>query len=142
MLQIHFDDNPYEQSSWNLEEKDIEGTKFKGWKEDASYRIETTVVLQINTTHVSAEEYKIAPNLSFLSTNQALINIYKTWHRNNVSFNEFRSYYMLREASLDNYVQDLANRLNAARDQHGFNERWFINYSLNSRNVKVYKNDV
>lgn len=139
MATLHYDDNPINRSIFSVWPDDIEGSRFDGWERKATYLVEVTVVIQINTTHVSPQEYQIAPNITKLSTNQLIVNIRRHWQRNNVSFTEFRNYYELREASLERYVTDLMNRLNTARASAGLSSRWYIETSLSERRITLKK---
>lgn len=138
---MHFNEYPLSRDLFNVDEDEVKGNKFKNWKENANYTVRTTVVIQIDTTNVTPAEYAIAPNLTMITTNQALINIFRLWHRNGISFSEFQTYYALREAALDRYVETLVNRLNTARQtQKKFGE-WYINYALNDREIIVHETE-
>lgn len=136
---LHVNKYPLHRDLLNVNEEEIEGTKFKGWRKKANYTVETQVVLQVDTTNVSADEYQIAPNISFLSTNQAIVNIYKLWQANGISFPAFQQQYAEREMALERYVSKLASDLNTARAQAGLPGQWYINYSLNNRKIEVRK---
>ena len=136
---MHFAEYPLSRDLFNVSEEEIQGEKFKDWKENANYSVNAQIVIQIDTTNVTPEEYAIAPNITMITTNQALINIYRTWHRRNVSFEEFQTYYAQREAMLNNYVESLISRLNTARRTKKKYGEWYINYSLNDRQVRVYE---
>lgn len=136
MASLHFNEHPLTRDLFNVSEKEIEG-KFKGWKENADYTVRVTVVLQVDTTNVSAEEQQIAPNITFIATNQAIINIYKVWQQWYVSFSEFQQYYAIREAALERYIKELLARLNTSRHNQGLYGEWYINYSLDERHIGV-----
>ena len=135
---MHFDEYPLSRDMVNIPEEQVEGHKFKNWQENANYTVQTTVIIQCDTTNVTAAEHNIAPEIYAISTNQSLINIYRVWHRNGVSFSEFQSYYTQRETALNSYVDGLVSRLNAARRAGGKYGDWYVNYSLNERHVAVY----
>lgn len=136
MASLHFTEHPLTRDLFNVSEKEIEG-KFAGWREAADYSVRVTVVLQIDTTNVSNEEKVIAPNMTFIATNQAIINIYKVWNKPNMSFTEFQQYYAIREAALERYVKELLARLNTSRHNQGLYSEWYINYALDERHVSV-----
>jgi len=136
---MHFDEYPLSRDLFNIDEEQVEGEKFKDWKECANYSVTATIVIQVDGTNVTPKEKAIAPNMTAVINNKAFVNIYKIWHRRNVSFNEFQAYYALREASLDNYVESLVSRLNTARHEGGKFGEWYINYSLNDRHIRVRK---
>jgi len=139
MATLHVDKYPLHRDLFNISEDDIEGEKFEGWKESAVYDVSATVVLQVDTTNVSSQEYSIAPNISFLSTNQAIVNIYRHWREGPMPFQTFQSEYAQREMALERYVDQLASKLNNARMQAGLPGSWYINYSLNERKIEVHK---
>lgn len=132
---MHFESNPFQRDLFGVQPEEVHG-RFSGWQENARYTIAVTVVLQIQTTNVSDAEYNIAPQIAFLSTNQAIINIYKTW-RFTGSFKEFQDWYAQQEASLEYYVKDLSTRLNSARAGAGKTGSWYVAYSLNDRDINV-----
>ncbi len=136
MASLHFNEHPLTRDLFNISEKEVEG-KFEGWKDSADYTVRVTVVLQVDATNLSDAEERIAPNITRLAVNQSLINIYKIWQRQNISFHEFQAYYALREASLERYIKQLLSRLNTARHAAGLYGEWYINYSLDERHVAV-----
>jgi len=136
---MHFDEYPLSRDLVNVSEDEIDGHKFRNWKENADYTVTVTVVIQVDGTNITPAEYAIAPNITAISNNQALINIYKIWHRRGISFTEFQEYYALRERSLNNYIENLTSRLNTARHEHKKYGEWYINYSLNDRHVSIRK---
>ncbi len=136
MAIMHFDKTPYQRDLFGIPEEEIDG-KFSGWKKAARYTATMTVIIQVDTTNVSDLEYSVAPNITFLSTNQAIVNIYKTYSFTG-SFKEFQEWYSKQESSLQYYVQDLLTRLNAARKQAGLTGSWYINYSLADRKLEVH----
>ena len=138
MIIFHFTEYPLARDLWNVNEGDVEN-KFAGWERKADYTVTSQIVLQIDTTNITPPEYQIAPNLTFITTNQALINIYKTWHKAGVSFSEFREYYSEREMALERYASDLIMRLNNARHEEGGYGDWYVNYALNDRHITVRK---
>jgi hypothetical protein len=136
MATLHFD--CYPSINNDITEEEVKG-RFNGWRHAANYSVSTTIILQIDTTNVTPKEYAIAPNITYLQTNQAIINIYKQWSVNNVSFSEFQNYYSEKETSLVAYVEDLLNRLNSARHEQNMYGEWFINYSLDERHISISK---
>jgi len=136
MVIMHFEKTPYQRDLFGVPEEEING-KFSGWKNNARYNVTMTVILQIDTTNVSGTEYGVAPNITFLSTNQAIVNIYKTFSFTG-SLAEFQEWYANQEASLQYYVDDLITRLNSARTTAGLTGNWYINYSLDDRTINVY----
>ena len=112
--------------------------KFSGWKENASYFVRVTVVIQVDTTNISSEEYSAAPNITFLSVNQAIVNIYRAWSYKG-DFNGFNEWYAMQEAALQHYTEDLAMRLNSARQRAGLPGGWYINYGLDERHIEVHE---
>lgn len=136
MASLHFDEYPLSRDLFNITDGDVDG-KFDGWEKKADYTARVAVIIQIDTTNVSAAEQQIAPNITFISTNQAIINIYKVWNKPSTSFVQFQEYYALQEASLERYVNELISRLNTARHNVGLYGDWFINYSLNERHIEV-----
>lgn len=129
--------NPYRRTLFGVPEEEIEG-KFTDWQKQARYHVDTTVVLAVDTTNVSPQEYRTAPNITFLATNRAIINIYRSWEFTG-SFQEFQDYYAKMEMTLDRYIMDLQNRLNNARRQTGGIGSWYIDYSMNDRKIQVFK---
>lgn len=139
MAELHFDNSPYQRSLFGVPPDEVEG-RFRGWKRNARYLVRVTVIVQIDTTNVSDMEYGIAPNITFLSINQALVNVYQTWHFTG-SFEEFNDWYAEQEANLQFYAEDLAARLNSARRQSGLPGDWYINYGLDERHIQVEKTE-
>lgn len=136
---LHFQEFPYQRNLFALDAREIEGEKFSGWQKEADYSARVTVIVQIDTTNVSAEEYSVSPNLVFLSTNQAIVNVYQTWHAENISFDEYKTRWAAFEISLEKYVHELVYKLNAARHKTGLLGEWFINYGLNEKHIEVGK---
>ena len=136
MANLHFNEYPLNRDLFNVSEEKVEN-RFTGWKKSGNYTISIAVILQVDTTNVSSAEKQIAPNIIALSVNQAIINIYKIWHKSSVSFSEFQEYYALQEAALERYINELLGRLNTARHNSGLYGDWFINYSLNERHIEV-----
>lgn len=137
MATLHFEGNPYRRDLFNISEEEVQG-QFPGWQKNARYNVDVTVVLAVDTTNVSPGEYRIAPNITFLATNRAIIHVYKSWEYVG-SFPNFQNYYAKMEMTLNRYIDDLANRLNAARRQSGGIGSWYIDYSLNDRKIEVHK---
>jgi len=137
MATMHFDKTPYQRDLFGVPEEEIDG-QFSGWKKSARYTVTMTVIIQIDTTNVSSEEYSVAPNITFLSSNQAIVNIYKTFSFTG-SLTEFQEWYAQQESSLQFYVDDLLSRLNSTRAQSGHTGSWYINYSLDDRKIEVHK---
>jgi len=137
MATMHFDKTPYQRDLFGVPEEEIKN-KFKGWEKNARYDVSMTVIVQIDTTNVSEAEYSVAPNITFLSSNQAIVNIYKTFSFTG-SLTEFQDWYAKQETSLQYYVEDLLNRLNSARRQSGLTGSWYINYSLDDRTIIVHE---
>ena len=137
MATIHFEKTPYQRDLFGVPEEEIKG-KFSGWEKNARYDVALTVVIQIDTTNVSDLEYNVAPNITFISSHQALINIYKQYSFTG-SLQEFQTWFAAQENSLQYYVDDLLTRLNSARSQAGLTGGWYINYSLDDRVITVYK---
>ena len=136
---MHFAAYPYQQDISNVKEEELQGEKFKDWEKNANYFVRETIILQIDTTNVSPGEKQIAPNITFISNNQAIINIYKTWGYRGISFSEFKDYAAKRDAALQRYVQELTERLNAARAESGRYGNWYVNYGLNDRKIEISK---
>lgn len=137
MAELHYNDYPLNRDLFGVQPEEIKG-RFKGWKENARYSIFVTVVLQIDTTNVSSEEYTVAPNLTFITTNQAIVNLYQTWSFTG-SFEEFNTWYAQKEAALEKYTTDLLNRINAARQRAGLPGQWYVNYNLNDRDIEIHE---
>ena len=137
MVMMHFDKTPYQRDLFGVPENEIQG-QFKGWEKNARYTVEFTVVVQIDTTNVSDAEYNVSPNIVFMSTNQALVNIYQT-HSFTGSLAEFREWCANQEASLQFYVDNLVDRLNTARGSAGLSGGWYINHGLDSRVINVHE---
>lgn len=139
MATLHIDKFPYQRDLFNVPETELKfHSLFVGWKENARYAVTVTVILQINTTNVSPAEYSIAPNLTFLSSNQAIINVRKTYSFTG-SYDAFQAWYAQTENSLQLYVERLIESLNSARAQAGLTGQWFINYSLDERHIEVFE---
>lgn len=136
---LHFKEFPYNRNLFSLDVREIEGEKFKGWQENASYSARVNVILQIDTTNVSQKEYAVAPNITFLSVNQAIVNIYQTWHKEEISFDEFKEKWAAYEMALEKYCYELVYKLNSARMAAGrqFIGEWYINYGLNEKHIEV-----
>ena len=137
MTTMHFEKTPYQRDLFGVPEEEIDG-KFSGYEKQARYSVNLTVIIQIDTTNVSDAEYSVAPNITFISSHQALINIYKTFSFTG-SLPEFQSWFAIQEASLEQYINDLITRLNTARAQAGMTGSWYINYSLDDRKITVYE---
>ncbi|HUV72250.1 MAG TPA: hypothetical protein VMW25_04520 [Clostridia bacterium] len=137
MATMHFTDYPLDRTIYSLTEDDVKGRKFKNWQKNANYTIRATVILQVNATRISAEEYAISPSISMVAANLYRASLYKFWARNNVSFPGLRRYYETRETYFERYVLQLMGKLNAARASYGYSSRWFVNTSLNSREIRV-----
>ena len=137
MPELHFEKTPYQRNLFGIPEEEVTG-KFHKWQERARYEVTLTVIIQVDTTNVSDAEYGIAPNITFLSTNQAIVNIYKTYSFEG-SFQEFNNWYAQQEASLQLYINDLVDRLNTARAGAGLPGSWYINYGLDDREIEVSK---
>lgn len=137
MATMHFEKNPYQRDLFGIPEEEI-NNKFPGWQEKAHYSITTTVIIQIDTTNVSQAEYNIAPNITFITTNTAIVNIYRT-HSFTGSFPEFQAFYSSQEQSLQLEIEKLVNDLNTARAGAGKTGSWYVNYGLNDRIIKVSK---
>lgn len=137
MATMHFDKTPYQRDLFGVPDEEIKG-RFSGWQKQAHYSIAITVILQIDTTNVSGAEYSVSPSITFLATNQAIVNIYKTFSFTG-SQAEFQDWYAKQETSLEYYTTGLVNRLNSARGTTGLPGSWYINYSLNSRTIEVHK---
>lgn len=120
-----------------MQPEDVKG-KFPDWETRASYIVRVTIILQVDATNVSSEEYSVAPNLTAIGSNQAIVNIYQNWSFTG-SFEEFRNWYAMQEATLQHYAEDLLLRLNAARQRAGFPGNWYINYGLNERHIECYR---
>lgn len=138
MAVLHFTEYPYQNEITRVNAAEVKG-RFKGWKKKADYFVRATVVLQVDTTNVSDYEYGVAPNLVFLASNQAIVNIYKTWHARGVSFEEFNRKYSAWEASLERYSEHLTSKLNNARKRATLPGSWYVNPALNDRQVEVGK---
>lgn len=134
---LHFEKTPYQKDLFGVPEEEIKG-KFSGWEKNARYDVALTVIVQIDTTNVSDAEYSVAPNITFVSSHQALINIYKTYSFTG-SWQEFQTWISTQEASLQQYINDLLNRLNTARGQAGLTGSWYINFSLDDRVITVHE---
>lgn len=137
MVMLHVDKYPLHRDLFNVPEEEIEGEKFKDWQTKANYFIRVTIVMQLDSTNVSTKEKEIAPNLTFITVNQAIINIYRTYNINNVSFEKFQNEYARRELALERYVEGLILKLNSARNSAGMPGSWYINYSLNERHIEL-----
>ncbi len=137
MTTIHFEKTPYQRDLFGVPEEEISG-KFSGWEKQARYTVNLTVIVQIDTTNVSDAEYNVAPNITFISSHQALINIYKSFSFTG-SLKEFQEWFAIQEASLEQYITDLVTRLNSARAQAGMTGGWYINYSLDDRQITVHE---
>ena len=137
MVTIHAAKTPYQRDLFGISEAEVRN-KFENWQEHAHYTIELTILLQIDTTNVSAGEYSVAPNITFLSVNQAIINIYKSIHFDG-SFQEFQSWYASYESSLQSYINHLLTDLNSCRSTAGLSGNWYINYGLDDRKIYVSK---
>jgi len=137
MVAIHFEKTPYQKDLFGVPEEEIEN-KFKGWEKNALYHVTMQVVVQIDTTNVSDSEFSVAPNITFLSSNQAIVNIYKKYSFTG-SLQEFQEWYGAQETGLEYYVNDLVSRLNSARVQAGLTGGWYINYSLDNRTITVHE---
>lgn len=134
---MHFTDYPLDRTIYSITESEIKGRKFKNWQRKANYTIRATVILQVNATRLSAEEYAVAPSIVMVAPNLYRASIYKFWHRNNVRFSGLRRYYEARESYFERYVLQLMGKLNAARASYGYSSRWFVNTSLNTREIRV-----
>ena len=137
MAELHFKEYPYKRNLFNIEVSEIKGNKFKDWQKKADYSIRTTIILQIDTTNVSTFEKQVAPNITFISTNQAIVNIYNYHALRGLSYDEFNSQYAKYEFGIEKQVHELLYNLNAARQRAGLMGQWFINYGLNERHVEV-----
>lgn len=138
MAQLHFEKTPYQRNLFGIPPGEVQGNKFKNWEDNARYSVTMTLILQIETTQVSEAEYNVSPNITFLSDNTAIVNIYKNFSFEG-SFAEFNAWYASQESSLKSYVDDLVNRLNAARAGTGLEGLWYINYGLGERHVEVFE---
>ncbi len=136
---LHFEEYPYHRNLFALDKGDIEGEKFAKWQENASYSARVNIILQIDTTNVSDKERLVAPNITFLAVNQAIVNIYQTWHVENVSFAEYKNQWAAFEVSLEKYAYELLYKLNNARNEAGLTGEWYINYGLNEKHIEVKK---
>lgn len=139
MAQLHFKEFPYKRNLFDLDTRDIEGSKFKDWQQKADYFVRVNIIVQVDTTNVSTQEKMVAPNITFISTNQAIINIFQTHKFRGVSLKDFNAQYATFEVGLEKQVHDLLYRLNGARNRSGLMGEWFINYGLNERHVEVSK---
>lgn len=134
---LHFKSYPIHRNLFALDIREIEGDKFKGWQENANYSARVNVILQIDTTNVSDKEKMISPNITFLSVNQAIVNIYQTWHVENISFPDYKTKWANFEISLEKLAFELIYKLNSARHRQALPGEWFINYSLNEKHIEV-----
>lgn len=139
MATLHFEAYPLQRNLFSLDAREIEGDKFPNWQENADYFARATVILQVDTTNVSDKEYTIAPNITFLSVNQAIINIYQVWTARDVSFEEYQGRWAEFETSLEKYCYELIYKLNSARHQEALPGEWYINYGLNEKHIEVSK---
>ena len=137
--QLHFKEYPYHRNLFYLDVREIEGEKFKDWQGKANYRARVTAILQVNSTQVSEKEYSVAPNITFLSVNQAIINIYQTWHVEGVSFADYQRLWAEFETGLEKYIYELMYKLNSARHSAALPGEWFINYALNEKHIEVVR---
>ena len=137
MATIHFEKTPYQRDLFGVPEEEIKN-KFSGWEKNARYDVNLTVIIQIDTTNVSDAEYNVAPNITFISSHQALINIYKHYSFTG-SLQEFQTWIATQESSLQYYIDDLLTRLNSARSQTGLTGSWYVNYSLDDRVISVHE---
>jgi len=138
MAVLHFEENALNERFNAIEEEDISG-KFHNWKKEADYFVELAIILQLDQTNVSEKEMQLAPNITFLSVNQAIINIYRTFSAKRLSFKEFETEYLQYERSVEIEVKRLRNNLNTARSESGLMGEWYINYSLNDRRIEISK---
>lgn len=136
MATLHVNKYPLHRDLFGISVEEVEG-KFDGWQQRAIYTVQVTIVLQIDTTNVSPGEKQIAPNITFLATNRAIINIYRIWTTQPMSFSEFQNYYAQREMALERYVENLLSRLNTVRARAKLIGSWYINYGLNDRKIEV-----
>jgi len=134
---LHFKAYPYHRNLFALDVREIEGDKFKDWQKKANYSARVTVILQVDTTRVSDKEKMIAPNITFISDNTAIINIYQNWHTENVSFEEYKEQWASFEVGLEKYSHELMYKLNSARHQTALPGEWYINYGLNEKHIEV-----
>ncbi|HUV72590.1 MAG TPA: hypothetical protein VMW25_06305 [Clostridia bacterium] len=137
MAELHFKEFPYKRNLFNIDPENIKGDKRKDWQEKSNYSVRTTIIIQIDTTNVSTQEREVAPNLTFISTNQAIVNVYNYHTFKNLSFSEFNAAYAKYEFGLEKQVHELIYKLNSARHRAGLMGEWFINYGLNERHVEV-----
>lgn len=135
MAVMHFNKTPYQRDLFGISTDEVRG-KFDGWQARARYTVRITVIVQIDTTNVSSGEYAVAPNITFISVNQAIINIFKVWSFTG-SFSEFNNWYAKQEASLQHYIEELVANLNQARSKANRFGQWYINYALNERYIDV-----
>ena len=139
MVTEHYQTDPFRRGLFNIDDSEIKGTHFEGWKEKANYSITLQIVLQIDTTNVTDCEKRIAPNITFITTNQAIVNIYKTAVLRGKSKEEFNAEEARLETALQKEVYSLQDNLNACRKQAKLVGEWFVNYSLNDRKIEVSK---
>ena len=136
MTTVHFEKTPYQRDLFGVPEEEVKG-KFSGYEKQAKYVVRFNVIIQINTTNVSPAEYAVAPNITFISSHQAIINIYET-HSFTGSWEEFQTWISFQENSMEQNIMDLVSRLNTARHGAGLPSSWYINYGLDDRDITVY----
>lgn len=139
LAKLHFKEFPYHRNLFDLDKRDVEGPKFEGWAEKADYFVRVNIILQVDSTQVSPQENSAAPNITFLSVNQAIVNIFKTFKLRGISFEKFNAKWSQIEHGLELAAHELLYRLNNARHSSGLQGEWFINYGLNERHVEVSK---
>jgi len=139
MVTIHFKGDPFRRDLFNIPDEMIKGKHFKGWRDKADYAVTLQAVLQIDTTRVTDCEKRVSPNMIFLTSNQAIVNIFKSIVFRNKSKKDFNAEEAKVEIVFEKEVHNLLDRLNACRKREKVVGEWFINYSLNDRKVEVSK---
>ncbi len=138
MATQHFNRKPFGRAFFNIAPEEVKD-KFSGWAKNANYNVRVQIVLQIDTTNVSPQEIAAAPKIQTISTNQAILQVFRLVNYKSVSFEEFNNKYASWEAALEKYVQQLLATLNSTRAKVGLPGQWYINYGLNDREISVSK---
>lgn len=141
MATLHFREYPYQRNLFAINVREIEGEKFKNWQANANYNARVTIILQLDSSGVSANEYQVAPSINIIAKTYAILNIYQTWHVESVSFESYQKQWGEFEISLERQINEIIYKLNAARRQAGriYTGDWYINYSLNEKHIEVHR---
>lgn len=141
MAILHFKEYPFHRDLFALDVREVEGDKFSDWQKNANYAARVNVILQVDSYNISKSEYAVDAGIITIAGTYSFLNIYQTWHVENVSFEKFQTLWANFEVSLEQEVYRKLYQLNNARKQAGlptfYTGEWYINYSNNEKHIEV-----